>query len=81
VLCSDSGSGRAEALVAELGGRAASNLEVAEEADLVILCHKPAQFKTVAEEIGGRAKAVASVVGSVSTGSLRSAYQPAPVFR
>jgi len=81
VLCSDGGSGRAAALAAELGGRAASNLEVAEESDLVILCHKPVQFAAVAEEIGGRAKAVASVLATVSTGSLRSAYQPAPVFR
>ncbi len=42
VLCSDSGSGRAQALAAELGGEAlGSNVEVAERADLVVLCHKP----------------------------------------
>ena len=42
VLCSDSGSGRAPALAAELGGEAVeSNAEVAERADLVVLCHKP----------------------------------------
>ena len=67
VLCSDSGSGRAKALASELGGRAASNVEVAREADLVILCHKPAQLQDVAAEIGGDAKAVASVLGGVST--------------
>ena len=49
VLCSDCGSGRAAALAAELGGRAASNVEVAEEADLVVLCHKPAQLDAVAQ--------------------------------
>jgi pyrroline-5-carboxylate reductase len=81
VLCSDSGSGRAAALAAELGGRAASNIEVAQEADLVILCHKPAQFRSVAKEISGRAKAVASVLGSVSTEALVSEYRPAPIFR
>jgi pyrroline-5-carboxylate reductase len=81
VLCSDAGSGRAQALVAELGGRAASNVEVAEEADLVVLCHKPAQLQPVANEIAGVAKAVASVVGGTSIGLLRSVYPSAPVFR
>ena len=80
VLCSDSGSGRAEALASELGGRAASNVEVAREADLVILCHKPAQLQDVAAEIGGDAKAVASVLGGVSTASLAGAYPDRPVF-
>jgi pyrroline-5-carboxylate reductase len=81
VLCSDGGSGRAQALVNELGGRAATNVEVAQEADLVVLCHKPAQFVDVAHEIKPHVKAVASVLGSVSSGALRSEYQPAPVFR
>ena len=48
VLCSDSGSGRAQALADELGGRAAGNAEVAAEADLVVLCHKPYQLRQVA---------------------------------
>ncbi|MGI8506966.1 MAG: pyrroline-5-carboxylate reductase family protein [Solirubrobacteraceae bacterium] len=81
VLCSDSGSGRAAALAAELGGRAASNLEVAEEADLVVLCHKPAQLGAVAREIAGTAKAVASVLASAATGSLTAEYPGVPVFR
>ncbi len=81
VLCSDSGSGRAAALAAELGGRAASNAEVAEEADLVVLCHKPAQFVEVAREISGRVKAVASVLGSISGPALAQAYRPQQVFR
>jgi pyrroline-5-carboxylate reductase len=81
VLCSDSGSGRAAALAAELGGCAVSNVEVAEQADLVFLCHKPAQFGLVANEIAGKVKAVASVLASVSTGALAKAYQGVPVFR
>ena len=81
VLCSDSGSGRAAALAAELGGRATSNREVAEEAELVILCHKPYQFDDVAREISGSAKAVASVLGSIPIAQLRSAYSDVPVFR
>jgi pyrroline-5-carboxylate reductase len=81
VLCSDNGSGRAAALVAELGGRAASNLEVAAEADLVVLCHKPAQLQAVAHEIGAQAKAVASVLGGVSSGVLADAYHGVPTFK
>src|SRR5580692_3407970 len=81
VLCSDSGSGRALALAEELGGRAASNREVAEEADLVVLCHKPYQFKQIAREISGSVKAVASVLGATSTVTLQDAYRGVPVFR
>ena len=81
VLCSDSGSGRAAALAAELGGRAASNVEVAEEAELVVLCHKPAQLGLVAQEIAGRAKALASVIGSATIADLQGAYPDVAVFR
>jgi len=80
VLCSDNGSGRAAALVAEVGGEALSSAEVAERADLVVLCHKPAQFADIAKDLTGSAKAIASVLGGVDTGLLRRAYQ-APVFR
>ena len=62
VLCSDSGSGRARALAEELGGEAATNREVAERADVVILAHKPAQLAAVAAEIAGAAKAVVSIL-------------------
>jgi pyrroline-5-carboxylate reductase len=82
VLCSDSGSGRARALAAELGGEALdSNLAVAERADLVVLCHKPAQLEAVAAEIAGQAKAVASVLGATPVAALQEAYPGTPVFR
>jgi pyrroline-5-carboxylate reductase len=81
VLCSDSGSGRAQALADELGGRAASNAEVAARADVVILCHKPYQLALVANEIAGSVRAVVSVLGGVSCETLRSAYKGAQVFR
>jgi pyrroline-5-carboxylate reductase len=81
VLCSDSGSGRAQGLADELGGRAASNLEVAAEADLVILCHKPYQLKVVAQEIADQVSAVVSVLGGVASGDLSSAYPGAQIFR
>jgi len=82
VLCSDAGSGRAQALVDELGGEAFdSNVAVAERADLVVLCHKPAGMERVAGEIAGVAKAVASVLGATSTVRLQAGYPDTPVFR
>jgi pyrroline-5-carboxylate reductase len=81
VLCSDHGSGRARELVAELGGEAVSNLEVARRADLVLLCHKPAGLAEVAAEIAGEARAVASVLGATSVAALQQAYPGRPVFR
>jgi pyrroline-5-carboxylate reductase len=81
VLVSDGGSGRAEGLAREVGGEALdSNVAVADRADLVVLCHKPAQFNDVARELRGHAKAVASVLGGIDTAALRQAYQ-VPVFR
>jgi pyrroline-5-carboxylate reductase len=81
VLVSDGGSGRAKQLAEELGGEAlVSNVDVADRADLVVLCHKPAQFEKVAAELRGHAKAVASVVGGVDTSALHDAYG-VPVFR
>jgi pyrroline-5-carboxylate reductase len=82
VLCSDGGSGRAKELAEELGGEAFdSNAAVAERADLVVLCHKPAQLRRVANEIAGKISAVASVLGATPIGMLQQAYHPAAVFR
>jgi pyrroline-5-carboxylate reductase len=82
VLCTDSGSGRARALADELGGEAvASNRELAERADLVILAHKPAQLAEVAWEAAGAAKAVVSLLARTPQADLRAAYPGVPVFR
>jgi pyrroline-5-carboxylate reductase len=80
VLCSDGGSGRARELVAELGGEALSNREVAERADIVVLCHKPHQLTLVAREIQDVVKVVASVLGGVSQSILQQEYPGTPVF-
>lgn len=80
VLCSDSGSGRARALVAELGGEALSNREVAERADLIVLCHKPYQLEQVARDIAPTDKPIASVVGATPTEKLQGAYPNSQVF-
>ena len=82
VLCTDSGSGRAAALARELGGEAlASNRELAERADVVVLAHKPAQLDAVAAEIAGVAKAVVSILARTSQAEVRAAYPGTPVFR
>lgn len=82
VLCSDGGSGRAQALARELGGEAPqSNAEVAERADLVVLCHKPAQLEAVAEQIAGRARAVASLLAATPISALSDAYGNVPLLR
>jgi pyrroline-5-carboxylate reductase len=80
VLCSDSGSGRASALVAELGGEAVSNREVAERADLVVLCHKPYQREQVAQDIGTIDKPIASVLGATTIDTLQRTYPTSQVF-
>jgi pyrroline-5-carboxylate reductase len=82
VLCTDSGSGRARTLAEELGGEAlASNKELAERADVVILAHKPAQLAEVAWEAAGSAKAVVSLLARTPQADVRSAYPGVPVFR
>jgi pyrroline-5-carboxylate reductase len=82
VLVCDAGSGRAQSLADELGGEAVdSSLEVARGADLVVLCHKPAQLSLVAQEIAGESKPIVSVLGGVSLEALQAAYPDRSVFR
>jgi pyrroline-5-carboxylate reductase len=82
VLCTDSGSGRAQQLAELTGGRAvATNRELAEEADLVVLAHKPAQLSAVAAEIAGAARAVVSILARTTQAEVREAYPGTPVFR
>src|SRR5689334_10203173 len=84
VLCSDPLAERAHALAQELGGEAlSSNAEVAERAELVVLCHKPAQLHEVAAEIKPHVRAVASILAGVPLEDLRkdSAYPDRPVYR
>lgn len=80
VLATDGGSGRAAALVAELGGEALdSNAELARRADLVVLGCKPYQLAQVAAETGGAARRVLSVLGGTTAAQLREAFPGAEV--
>jgi pyrroline-5-carboxylate reductase len=81
-IVADAVPGKAEALAAELGGEAvASNAEVAERADVVLLCHKPAQLAEVAESMQGRAEAIVSILGGVKLDDVERAYRQLPVYR
>jgi len=77
----DSGSGRAGGLAAELGGEVAgSNRELAERADVVVLAVKPAKLDDVAGELVG-AKVVVSLLGATSLERVREAFPAAQVVR
>ncbi len=82
VLCFDPLAERALALAAETGGEALpSSAEVAKRADLLVLCHKPAQLDAVARELAPHARAVASILAAVSLTTLKQAYPDRPVYR
>jgi pyrroline-5-carboxylate reductase len=85
LLCADPIAESARALAAEVGGEAlSSNAEVAARADLLVLCHKPAQLAAVAAEVGagGASKTpVASILAVTPLASLRQAYPGRPVYR
>jgi pyrroline-5-carboxylate reductase len=82
VVCSDPIASRAHALAEEVGGEAlANNAEVARRADLVVLCHKPAQLREVAAQAAPHARAVASILALTPLSALREAYPQTPMYR
>jgi pyrroline-5-carboxylate reductase len=82
VLCSDPLPERAVALASEVGGEALeTNVEVAQRADLVVLCHKPAQLDDVARDVAPHARAVASILAATPLLALHAAYPDRPVYR
>ena len=81
-VVADIDADRARALADAIGGTvAASNTDVAARADVVVLCHKPAQLQDVAGEIGDVVKAVVSVLGGVPVADVEAAYPGKPVYR
>jgi pyrroline-5-carboxylate reductase len=82
VLCADPIAERARSLAAEVGGEAlASNAELAARAELLVLCHKPAQLAAVAEEVGQGGTPVASILAVTPLATLREAYPGRAVYR
>jgi pyrroline-5-carboxylate reductase len=81
MLFTDSGSGRAAELAAEVGGEAlASNAELAERADVVVLAVKPAMLEDVAADLGA-AKTVISLLGATPLERVATAFPGADVIR
>lgn len=80
MLFADAGSGRARELAEELGGEVASNAEIAERADLVIVAVKPAKLDEVAPALG-EAKEIVSILAAVPVTRLREAFPRARVLR
>jgi pyrroline-5-carboxylate reductase len=81
MLFTDSGSGRAEELAGELGGEAvASNPELAQRSDIVVLAVKPAKLEQAAAQLQG-AKVVISLLGATSLEQVAGAFPGSEVVR
>ncbi len=81
MLFSDAGSGRAAGLAREVGGEAvASNRELAEAVDVVVLAVKPAKLDEVTEELSS-AKVVVSLLGATPLEKVAAAFPGAEVLR
>ena len=59
----------------------ASAAEVAQRADVVVLCHKPPQLASVAAEVAPHAKAVVSILAATPLEDVKAAYPDRPVYR
>ena len=86
ILVTDKGSGRAAALAERHGLRhVATNAELVDAADIVVLCVKPVDVERVLREVSGLVtpqKAIASVAAGVGTATLETILDvDAPVFR
>jgi pyrroline-5-carboxylate reductase len=83
VVVHDVDEAKARTLADELGGEAVgSNAELAERADVVVLCHKPKQLEEVASEVGEASpRAVVSILAATSTERIAAAYPGASVYR
>jgi pyrroline-5-carboxylate reductase len=82
VLCTDVEPERARALAEAVDGTVVeSNAELAQRADLVVLCHKPAQLQSVAAEVAPHARAVVSILAATPLADVKAAYPDRPVYR
>lgn len=82
VLATDSGSGRAAKLVAEVGGEALkSNAELVRRADTIILGHHPHQLNDIASQVDAAGKQVFSLLAPITVEQLQKAYPKSTVAR
>jgi pyrroline-5-carboxylate reductase len=81
LLLSDSGSGRAARLAAELGGEAVPVSALAAQSDLLVLAVKPAALEDAAAALGDTDTPIVSVLGATSLARLRDAFPRGPLLR
>ncbi|MGY4766382.1 pyrroline-5-carboxylate reductase family protein [Kribbella sp. CWNU-51] len=82
IYATDNGSGRAAALVAELGGEVMpSNADLFRRSDTIFLGHRPDQLAAIAEGIDATGKLVISMMGPTTIAQLQDAYPGATVVR
>ena len=82
MLFCDLDAERATALAREVGGETRPTLaELAADCDVLVLAVKPAALDAVAEELGGKAPALISMLAVVSTERLAEAFPGVPALR
>jgi pyrroline-5-carboxylate reductase len=82
MLFCDVDAARAAALAEEIGGETRSGLaELARDCDVVLLAVKPAALDDVAEELGGSAPALMSVLAATPTARIAEAFPGVPALR
>jgi pyrroline-5-carboxylate reductase len=82
MLFSDLDSARAEALAEEVDGETRGSLrDLASDCDVIVLAVKPAALAEVAEELGGSAPALISLLAATPLARLAEAFPGVPAIR
>jgi pyrroline-5-carboxylate reductase len=82
MLFCDLDAERAAALAREVAGETRAGLpELVADSDVVVLAVKPAALDAVAEELGGKAPALISMLAVTSTARLAEAFPGVPILR
>ncbi len=82
MLFCDIDAGRAEALAGEAGGQTRADLRaLASDSDVLVLAVKPAALDTVAEELGGEAPAILSMLAATPVARVADAFPGVPILR
>jgi pyrroline-5-carboxylate reductase len=82
MLFCDIDAGRAEALAQQVGGETRASLRaLVYDADVLVLAVKPAALDAVAEELGGEAPAILSVLAVTPIGRIAEAFPGVPILR
>jgi pyrroline-5-carboxylate reductase len=82
MLFTDLDAARAQALAEAVEGETRPSLrDLAAESDVVVLAVKPAALREVAEELGGDAPALLSVLAATPTQRIAEAFPGVPVLR